>query len=412
MRHRWAVRSAATVDEGVGEGERRMSAIQEPTRRGTGCLARALATPLAALASVAVTAALFLLAADLVLLSPDTYKAALREQRVYDRLPSMIGAQLDYLTEDRLREIFAGTPDPDEPPGDEPAQPGDEPSPAGVRLTGGDVELLLRALAPPDWLRRVTEHAIDQAFATLDSPERPIEIRISLVELKERLAGQAGIDAALRLVRSWPPCTAQQLAGLDEEGGGPSAAGLPRCRPPEETIARLMPEFERELGRFAASLDDEVDLGASLRSPEPGGGSNEPADSPDPRVLLAFARTVVRLSWLLPLVLLLLVTALAVRSRRTLLLWWGVPLFLAGFVALGVAVVGRLAGIGAVEQAFSGDAAAALEPEAVEVALGLATTVLLAYWRAVALGAVLVALVGVAMLLGARRLYLRETGRT
>ena len=390
-----------------------MSAIQEPSRRRTGCLARALATPLAALASVAATAVVVLLAADLVLLSPDTYKTALREQRLYDRLPSLIGAQLDYLTEDRLRQIFAGQLDPDEPPDGEPAEPGDGSPGAGVRLTGGDVELLLRGLAPPDWLRRTTESALDQAFAALDSPERPIEIRTSLVELKQRLAGQAGVDTALRLVESWPPCTAEQLAGLDEEGDGSSPTGLPRCRPPEETIARFMPELERQLDSLAATVDDEVDLGASLRSPAPGESPGGPEESPDPRALLSFARTVVRLSWLLPLALLLLVTALVVRSRRSFLLWWGAPLFLAGFVALGVAVVGRLAGIGAVEQALSGDTAeTALEPEVAEVALGLATSVLVAYWRAVAIGAVLLAVGGATILYGARRLYRRETGRT
>lgn len=384
--------------------------IQDLVRHGLRFLARSLAMVLAALAVPATIAALLLLAADLVLLSPATYKTALLEEGVYERLPSLVGAQLDYLTEDRLRQIFAGRLDPDEPPSDEPAQPGDVPARPSVRLTGADVEILLGVLVPTDWLRRQTEGAIDQAFASLDAPDRPIEIRISLVELKERLIGGAGVDAAVRLIRSWPPCTSQQLAGLEEEGGGgPSAAGLPRCRPPEETIARLMPDLEQELGRFAVSLDDEVDLGASLQNPEPSEGSGGPEGGPDPRQLLAFAGTVIRLSWLLPLGLLVLVAAFAVRSRRALLLWWGVPLFLAGFVTLGVAVVGRLAGVGAVEQTLSGNAAVGLEPGAAEIAIGIATGVLIAYLRAVALGAVLLAIFGATMLYGARRLYRHET---
>jgi hypothetical protein len=53
----------------------------------------------------------------------------------------------------------------------------------------------------------------------------------------------------------------------------------------------------------------------------------------DPRVKLRTARIAMRLSPILPLGFLLLMTIFTVNSLKSLLNWWGFPLFITGFVA-------------------------------------------------------------------------------
>lgn len=268
--------------------------------RGTANLiAKLIALILAGLFVIVTVAVLLLVNVQQQLLRPDPYKRALVRQHVYERFPALVAEQIVSRTP---ADTESGLPEP-------------------VRhLSQADYEAILADLLPAAWLQTQAEGAIDQVFSYLDSDEPTTAIRVSLAEVKARVAGEEGVRAALRLVRSWPPCTIGQLAVW----AGAGIEEIPACRPPEEILTAFTPQIE-ELLSDAATRQIPDEISASL-----------PQDDPRPvfRQVLAGAR----LSPLLPVMLILLVTLFGMRSVKGLLRWWGIPFLIVGLAGIGLAV--------------------------------------------------------------------------
>src|SRR3990172_5669935 len=177
---------------------------------------------------------LTLISVDRALLNADTYKRALAEQGLYERIPALTAEQLgafetfianpcaenplvcridgatpelqacltEALGQEALVELGTFKRDPTEaelelaqPCLDQYAGKGEEPEDSGGsgseqmafmnNLTPEDWEKLIRTLLPPDALQVMTEQALDQAFAFLDGDVE--SAKISLAALSERL---------------------------------------------------------------------------------------------------------------------------------------------------------------------------------------------------------------------------------
>lgn len=270
------------------EANRKLAAV-------AGFISRFIAFILAVIFVVSTLAVFLVLNVQRELLRPESYKQALAEQGIYERFPALAADQI--LLQDT---------------GDVPEQ---------LRyLTREDYEAILTDLLPSAWVQGQVEVAIDQAFSFLDSGGRFPAVRISLAEVRERLSGgEEGIRIVMRIVRSWPPCTEEQLQSWV------GSEDLPICRPPEEILTALAPTLGGLQAELAASqIPDELDLTGSMQ-----GG-----DVPD----LAPILMGVRLIPFLPVVLLILITLLTVRSLRGLLRWWGLPLLFAGLAGFGLAL--------------------------------------------------------------------------
>lgn len=269
-------------------------------------IAKALALICAVLFVVTALGALVLFNAGQQLLNPAPYKRALAQQHIYERLPALAAADLAASVEEAGEEAL-------------PFQ----------FASQEDFERILSDLLPPQWLREQAERVVDQTFAYLASDDEKASLVISLVEVKERLSGPAGTDALLRLVRSWPPCSADELTAWQALAAtGEPPEEMPTCRPPEEMmdeVAALMPQFARQM---AAEIPDTLDLARS---------SDSEGVASDPRPAFRMARLAVMLSPLVPLGFLLLVVVFGVRSWRGMLNWWGAPLLVVGLVGLGMA---------------------------------------------------------------------------
>jgi hypothetical protein len=194
-------------------------------------------------------------------------------------------------------------------------------------LTAANWQDSVTILLPPDILKTMTESTLDQLFTYLNGETDTVTV--PLEKLKERLAGQAGSDLFLQLLNSQPPCTEQDVEQLfDLTGNG----GMVLCKPPEvilPILTFLLPEL---LNLIVQQIPDK----AIIISP-PAVGTPTPDSNPfgtDPVTTIHTIRLVMQLSFLFPLAFLLLVTLFRVRSIKSWMRWWGIPVFISGTITL------------------------------------------------------------------------------
>jgi hypothetical protein len=194
-------------------------------------------------------------------------------------------------------------------------------------------EELIRFLLPTADLQRTTESALDDVFSYLNGENDSASV--SMVELKTRLMGMEGDKLILLLLNAQPPCTDEQKAQInagDFENGGATAI---YCGASGETLAKMMPPMRNRLSKVAAQIPDE----AVIFKPVSASGGN--MFGREPLTTLRALLTWIRFGPMVPLALLALVALFAVRSIKDLLRWWGIPLFIAGLITLGIALAAQ-----------------------------------------------------------------------
>src|SRR5271157_845609 len=239
----------------------------------------------------ATLAALFLYNLEQRAFNPNTYKEALVNENFYESLPSLLGQELA-------------------------KDSSESNTPFVKQLTSENWATIIQTLLPPEQLQTMTEEAVTQIFAYLNNETS--NPRISLLLLKQRLAGPAGMDAAIGLIHAQPNCTAKQDAQMI------STLGPVLCNPPQDVLNWAKPILQTQLNLIAANIPDQISiLGTNVQSP---------------RVRnLRVVRLIMQLSPLLPLAFLFAVTIFAVRTFKGWLTWWGWPFLTAG-------VIGAIAG--------------------------------------------------------------------
>ncbi len=85
-------------------------------------------------------------------------------------------------------------------------------TPFAQQLTSENWATIIQTLLPPEQLQSMTEEAITQIFAYLNNETN--DPHISLLPLKQRLSGPAGLNAAINLIHAQPNCTVEQVAQL------------------------------------------------------------------------------------------------------------------------------------------------------------------------------------------------------
>jgi hypothetical protein len=312
-------------------------------RKTFGFIAESIAVIFVALFVVTALLAVPLSTAGWRLFGPNLYKRALAEQAIYERAPALAGEQI-------TRSITYGAcaENPDCPERERGKQAGGEVSELldpGItpffllNLTQEDFESIIAGLAPPRWLQEQIESVIGQTLAYLNLSGDP-QITVSLIAFKQRLVGDEGTRAFMRMAMAQPLCTPGQVAlvGSDEDI---APEDMPICRPPEPLRERYADRAHETLQAVAAtSILDQVDVitvaeeeGVPISLPE------EPASwRDDPRVEFQIVKWSLRLSPFVPLVLLLLATLAAVRSWGRWARWWSIPLLIVGVVGLLLAV--------------------------------------------------------------------------
>ncbi len=259
------------------------------------------------------------------LLSPDFYKQALEDVRIYQRLPESI-AQL-------LATNFTQN--------SEESSVIENPPVYLLILDQEEWESILIDLVNPTWLQTQTEDILDQFFNILLISPDPVNtpIEVSLLEVKNRLGGPEGIQAFNQILNAQDPCSVNQLMGLLQLGlGMETSIDSLLCRPPDYIVTELNPVVESFLSAAVAQVPDQLFFNLPLSELDSSQGVN-PANLNQveiPAPIRTLRRTNTLISWglFLPLLLIIMMTVFAVRSMRDLLRWWGGTFLTAGLISL------------------------------------------------------------------------------
>ncbi len=237
------------------------------------------------------------------------YKNVLTEQNIYARLPEVVGVML-------TGSMQSGMP------------------PFLQNLTATNWQAMLTILLPPGDLKAMTDGTLDQLFAYLNGETDTVAV--SLNSLKERLAGPGGSDLILQLLDSQPPCTEKELEKMVSELAN---GNLLFCKPSDLFLPILVPLFTDLFKAVATQVPDVVTI---IPSPSPGIlSTGEGPFGSDPITTIRTVRLYIRLSPLLPLTFLLLITLFAVRSLKSWLCWWGIPIFASGIITLCLGILAQ-----------------------------------------------------------------------
>jgi hypothetical protein len=328
-------------------------------------IVRILATLLAALFVLTALAALVLFNVERRAFNPATYKRVLINENFYQKLPALLG--------DLLAKNLGS---------DAPA--------FAQHMSADNWRTLLEALLPQQELQAMTEESLNQVFAYLNGETQTP--RVSLAPLKHSLASPAGLDAALAIIKSQPPCTLGQIAKVLTN------FGQELCNPPQEMLDVLRPVIHAQLQATADAIPDEVPLVNSTDS----------ASQPSGLQGLKLLRLLMRLSPLIPFTLLLVITLLVVRTLDDWLSWWGWPLSVTGISGMLVGFSGAPLFRSLIERSISRRAAINMPPEIANAVRGILDAALREMLKPAGWEASVLFLLGLGMVLIAAYLTHRE----
>ncbi len=281
----------------------------------TGPFAKNLAIFFASLFVLAAMLVIILFNIENTLLNAGTYKRALLENNVHGQYPLLAEGEMDAMK--AFFSDLSGTASKD--------------MDFMNNFTSADWQTLFDFVLPADDARGMVENMLDQVFAAINGETD--NARLPLAALKARFNGQAGKDSIQYLLNIQPVCTEEELAQIHSEN--PDKDDPEYCRPPQQDLALLTSQWQAKIASITAGVPDVV----MLIQP-PSGRLVNGVPGNDPIASLKTFRLVILFSPLLPLILLLLVTLLKVRSLKSWLTWWGVPLLITGLItmAIGLAI--------------------------------------------------------------------------
>jgi len=259
----------------------------------------------------AVCTILFIISSVLVLLllnieakafSAETYKQAFENQRLYERMPTILGTALTtYITENQNALPFLNA------------------------VKAEDWQNIISTLLPPEELNALADNALDSTFNYLNGKTN--SATISLLPLKAHLVGDSGVNVVVQLLHLQPSCTPEQLTQM---ALGLLGGQITLCNPPEQAVGLMTPLIEAQLQTMITIFPNDVTFISDVRSGTPA----------DPRLKLNTLRSAIKLSLFLPFLFLFGITVFAVRSLTGWLYWWGWPLMITGGVSTLIALVG------------------------------------------------------------------------
>jgi hypothetical protein len=259
----------------------------------------------------ALCAILFIISTVIVLLlfnieakafSSATYKQAFEDQRLYERMPSILATALTSTMGDSINAI-----------------------PFLRAFTVEDWQNSISVLLPPEELKAMANTSLDATFDYLNG--RANSAVISLLPVKAQLAGPSGMDLILQILSVQPACTTEQLLQI---ATGLLGGEIALCNPPPEAMGLMAPFIQSQLQTMTNIIPNEVTI-------IPGTLSGTPQD---PRIRLNSIRSVINWTPLLPLLFLFGITIFAVRSLVDWLTWWGWPFSIAGASSVIIGLVG------------------------------------------------------------------------
>ncbi|MBU0510751.1 MAG: hypothetical protein KJ638_03485 [Chloroflexi bacterium] len=287
----------------------------------------------------------------------DLYKHALTEEKIYQRLPELTAQGLAIAgqrSENGMLSLFRN-------------------------LSDEEWRRFVLELLPPYVLRTLAEDAITQVIAYLNG-ESDVAV-LSLATFKTYLQSPEGINALYEMLKAQPDCTLEQLSAMAF-----NQQALTLCSPPDTFLVfDLRPIVEAEIKAAVSLVPEQVTL-ISVNSAKPRDLRN-----------LNNLRLAMRLSPLLPILCLLLITALVVHSFKDWLNWWGYPVLFAGLISMSLSAVSRPLAAGTFQVFIAPALPETLPTEIVDMFKDLTATIVYNAVKPTLLVAGIMALVGLIM---------------
>ena len=322
---------------------------------------KTLAAIFAVLFIITAVTALIFFNFDRKAFTAETYQKGFANANFYDRLPAMMAETM--VTTSTNQEQF----------------------PIVMRgMSTQAWDAFFRTLLPQDVLKAMGDDALNSTFAYLNMQANSAQV--SLTPLKTAMVSDAGVQAVLTILKTQPDCTLQQIGQMTIDLL--SNSQIQFCNPPQEMAPFLTPVIQSQMQMVSLAIPDQFVL---ISAP--------PAN--DPRQKLQDGRLLMRLSPIVPLGLLLLMTLLAVNSLKSWLNWWGTPFLITG----GLACLMGLSGAPVVGVVFQrilvNQMPAILPPLLLDYAGELASAMVKALLNPVLLQGFVLALIGLVMVVGA-----------
>ncbi len=184
-------------------------------------------------------------------------------------------------------------------------------------------ENFFRTLLPQETLKEMGDNVLNSSFAYLN--KQSDSVQLSLIPLKTSMVSDTGVQAVFTLLKTQPDCTLLQISQMTIDLLTKSEIQF--CNPPEEMLPLLTPIVQGQMQVASLAIPDQFTLISA-------------SSTNDPRGKLQTARMVMRLSPILPLAFLLLMTISVVNSLKSWLSWWGVPFFITGGLVSMMSLIG------------------------------------------------------------------------
>jgi hypothetical protein len=236
--------------------------------------------------------ALFLFNFDRKAFTAETYQKVFAKEEFYNRLPVVLAQTVMNMNTSQLPISMQG-------------------------LNQQGWEAFFRSLLPPETLKVMGDDALNSTFAYLNM--QADSAQLSLAPLKASMMSDVGVQAVYGLLSTQPDCSLKQIAMMTFNLLNNQQIEF--CKPPELLNPLITPAIQAQLQVATLAIPDQIVL------------ARAPADH-DPRQSLKIARLFMRLTPILPLAFLLLLTILAVNSLRGWLEWWGISFAVTGFLAM------------------------------------------------------------------------------
>ena len=227
-------------------------------------------------------------------------------------------------------------------------------TPAGTALPSYSIALspenwkaFLEIFLPPAEIQAMTESAIENLFVFLDGNVDQISIPLDM--LKGNLTGVAGEQDLYRFFNALPPCNDVETSQLSVPNL--TSVTVPLCNPADELLTLLIPNLRQQIEPYINTIPDGINI--SL-----------------PSTTLADIRLDLGLmNWipLLPLLFLLGITLLGVRSLKKGLRLGGILLLISSLLALGVGLTIRFEAKTALDLILGFQNTAILTPELISL---------------------------------------------
>jgi hypothetical protein len=196
-------------------------------------------------------------------------------------------------------------------------------------LSPGDRETLVDIVLPPGWIKSQIAGVFNALNDWIDGEEPVPKLVLNIQPFKERLMSGGAEEILETIVDSWPSCTPDQTAQVREALQGSENVPFQRCEPPEPYRERFMGLAIEMMMETLREIPPEFVIGEEEIDPQ------EMGDMMALKDLIRLVRSLSQAIWLVPVAMLGLIMAFAIRSWSDLGRWWGIPLLLSGIIIFG-----------------------------------------------------------------------------